>query len=72
MNGRLFLSIRVAAAAMLVAGAAIAAEVNGDSFRITLPVQFGEPVKTSATKDNIETTTWVSTFQDVGAYSEAA
>jgi hypothetical protein len=37
-----------------------AAEVNGDAFHLTLPAQFGAAVKSTTTKDNIATDTWVS------------
>jgi hypothetical protein len=58
---RMFAKVsRVTAAAMLVAGTCGAAEINGDSFRITLPAAFAEPVKSNTEKNGIETTTWVS------------
>src|SRR5689334_18502528 len=52
--------LRAIAAVALVAGTCGAAEISDDTFRITLPPEYGSAAKTTTNKDNIETTTWVS------------
>jgi hypothetical protein len=48
------------AAALLVASACVAADIDGDTFHLTLPAEYSAPVKTVTNKDGIQTTVWVA------------
>jgi len=56
MSLRFAVLLSVAVAALPLA----AAEISGDTFHLALPAQFGAAVKSTTTKDNIQTDTWVS------------